>query len=114
MIEIRNFFTSLFAAYQPPGGGAASAPAASKSASKGEDAGQPVPAERTVRDTVTLSEGGQKIINLARGREFAEEIRAAPVDKDFAANLAKAMEDIFRITRLFTETIKMAFLGRRN
>ena len=108
MIEIRNFFTNLFIAHQPAGGGAAAAP----SASKGEGAGEPAPAERTVRDTVTLSEGGQKIINLARGREVAKEIRAAPVDKDFAANLLKALEDIFRITRLFTETIKMAFLGR--
>ena len=114
MTEIRNFFFNLFAAYQPAGGGAASAPSASKGASPGDGAGQPAPSERTVRDTVTLSEGGQKIINLARGREVAEEIRAAPVDKDFAATLAKAMEDIFRITRLFTETIKMAFLGRRS
>ena len=114
MTEIGNFFTRLFATYQPPSGGAAPAPSASKGASKGQGAGDPLPAERTVRDTVELSEGGQKIINLARGREFAKEIRTTPVDKDFAAKLAKALEDIFRITRLFTATIKMAFLGRHS
>ena len=114
MTEIRNFFSNLFTAQQLAGGGAAPTPSASKGASKDEGAGEPAPAARTVHDTVTLSEGGQKFVNLARGREVAEEIRAAPVDKDFAANLAKALEDIFRITRLFTETIKMAFLGRRS
>ncbi|MCH7832606.1 MAG: hypothetical protein IIC55_07005 [Proteobacteria bacterium] len=60
-----------------------------------------------------LSEGGQKIVNLARGQELAEEIRAAPVDKNFLAKLFKAQEDIFRITRLFIETFKAAFLGWR-
>ncbi len=114
MTEIGNFFTRLFAAYQPPAGGTAPAPSASKGASKDEGAGDPVPAGRTVRDTVELSEGGQRIINLGRGREFAKEIRTSPVDKDFAAKLAKALQDIFRITRLFTATIKMAFLGRRS
>ena len=110
MTEIRNFFVNLFIARQAAAGGTTSAPSTSKNGS----AGEPARGERTVRDTVTLTEGGQKIVNLARGRELAEEIRAAPVDKNFLANLFKAQEDIFRITRLFRETFKAAFLaGRR-
>ena len=108
MTEIRNFFTNLLFARQT-----AVRAALSPFARKGESAGEPVPAERTVRDTVTLSVGGHKIVNLARGLELAGEIRAAPVDKDFYANLLKAQEDIFRINLLFTETIKALFLERR-
>ncbi len=107
--EIRNFFVNLFIARQAAAGGAAPSP----STRTGGGTGGPALAERTVGDTVTLSEGGQKIVNLARGQELAEEIRAAPVDKNFVANLFKAQEDIFRITRLFTETFKAAFLGGR-
>ncbi len=107
---IRNFFVNLFNSRQAAAGGVAPSPSTSKGGGTGESA----LAARTVGDTVTLTEGGQKIVNLARGQELADEIRAAPVDKNFLANLFKAQEDIFRITRLFTETIKTAFLeGRR-
>ena len=68
---------------------------------------------RTGFDTVTLSEGGQKIINLARGNELADDIRSRPVDENFARKLFEAMQDIFRITRLFSENIKTAFQLRR-
>lgn len=108
--EIRNFFVNLFISRQAAAAGTVPLP----SASKGEGTGEPAFGGRTVGDTVTLTEGGQKIVNLARGQELAEEIRAAPVDKNFLSKLFKAQEDIFRITRLFTETIKAAFLaGRR-
>ena len=96
MTAIRNYFTNLLIARPPAGGDVA--PAAG--AAKGEDAGEPGRAQRTVLDTVTLSEGGHKIVNLERGRALAREIRAAPVDEDFAANLLKAREDVSRITRL--------------
>lgn len=109
MTEIRNFFANLFIARNPPGGSALS----TQSANKDKTSGEPAPGGRTIFDTVTLSGSGQKIVNLARGQELAEEIRAAPVDKDFAANLFKAQEDIFRITRLFTETLKALFPRRR-
>ncbi len=109
MTVIRNYFTNLFLARPPAGDGAAPAP----SASKGEGAGEAAPGGRNVHDTVTLSEGGHKIVNLARGLELAAEIRAAPVDKDFIAKLLKAQEDLFRITRLFGETIKAAFRQSR-
>ena len=65
MTEIRNFLTNLFIARHPAGAGAAPVP----SDGNGEGPGKPPPAGRTVRDTVTLSEGGYKIANLARGRE---------------------------------------------
>ena len=104
MTEIRNYFTELLSAYRPLVN-----PALKSEAT----AAPPPPSGRAVHDTVELSEGGQKIINLARGREVAAEIRAAPLDKDFAANLLKAQEDILRISRLFGETIKNAFLARR-
>lgn len=103
MTEIRNYFTELLSAYRPP----------ANPALKSAAAAAPPPSGRAVHDTVELSEGGQKIINLARGREVAAEIRAAPLDKDFAANLLKAQEDILRISRLFGATIKNAFLARR-
>ena len=107
MTGIRNFFTNLLIARQAAGGGVTPASFANKGA------GRPAPAERTIHDTVTLSDGGQKIVNLARGGELAREIRAAPVDKDFTVNLLKAQEDIFRITRLFSETIKASFMQWR-
>ena len=107
MTEIRNYFTELLSAYRPP------APPALKGEGAGAAAAAPPPAGRAVRDTVELSEGGQKIVNLARGREVAAEIRAASVDKDFAAKLLKAQEDIFRISHLFGATLKNAFLARR-
>ena len=115
MTEIRNFFTNLFNAHPSTGGRVAPAPFApsAPSANKGEGTGEPAPADRTIHDTVTLSEGGHKIVNLARGGELAKQIRAAPVDKDFAANLLKAQEDIFRINLLFAETIKALFLELR-
>ncbi len=111
MTEISNFFTNLFNARRPAAGATPtpSVPSAIKDIGTGEQ----VPAERTIRDTVTLSEGGQKIVNLARGGELAREIRTAPVGEDFAANLLKAQEDIFRINLLFSETIKALFLQLR-
>ena len=53
------------------------------------------------------------IHNLARGQELTREIRAAPVDENFFANLLKAQEAIFRINCLFSETIKAAFQQSR-
>lgn len=61
------------------------------------------------RDTVALSEGGQKIVNLARGNELAAEIRTAPADGTFAQRLRSAVNDVTRIGRLFGETLKSAF-----
>lgn len=109
MTVVRNYFTNLVPPRPPTGGGAE--PAAG--AAKGDDAGEAARTQRAVRDTVELSEGGQKIVNLARGQELARQVRAAPVDKEFMANLVKAQEDIMRITRLFGETFKAAFQERR-
>ena len=63
----------------------------------------------TLQDTVTLSEGGQKIVNLGRSQELAAQVRNAPADENFNTTLRKASEDIFRISRLFGETIRAAF-----
>ena len=109
MTEIRNYFTELLSAYRRPVNPALKG----VGTGGGEGVGVPPPSGRAVHDTVELSEGGQKIINLARGREVAAEIRAAPLDEDFAAKLLKAQEDIFRISRLFGATIRNAFLARR-
>ncbi|OEJ64681.1 hypothetical protein [Magnetovibrio blakemorei] len=62
-----------------------------------------------IHDTVSLSAGGEKIVNLNRGQELSQQIKNAPVDKDFAENLRKSTEDVFRITKLFTQTVKSAF-----
>ena len=68
---------------------------------------------RTVKDTVTLTDGGQKIVNLNRGNELAAEFRAKPVDKDYLASLSRAQEDVRRIGQLFAETIKALFAQSR-
>jgi len=83
-------------------------------AAKDGKAADPRPSsDRTVKDTVTLSDGGQKIVNLARGNELAAEFRGKPVDEGFFAALARARDDVLRIGRLFTETIKAAFQQSR-
>jgi hypothetical protein len=81
-------------------------------ADKGKD-GDAATDPRTVRDTVTLSDGGQKIVNLARGFELANEFRTKPVDKGFFSSLGRALGDVFRIGRLFLGTIKAAFAQSR-
>ena len=63
----------------------------------------------TLKDTVTLSEGGQKIVNLGRGQELADQVRSAPTDETFSATLRKATQDVFRISRLFGETLRASF-----
>lgn len=67
-------------------------------------------ARDTSQDTVTLSNaGGHRLVNLGRGQDLAQEIRNAPVDSSFAAKLFDAGQDIFRITRLFGQTVKSIF-----
>ncbi len=77
-----------------------------------DSGGKPASADRTVHDRVDLSGAGQGMVNLARGQELASEIRSKPIDESFVADLRKAMEDIFRITRLFTESIRASFKPR--
>lgn len=64
---------------------------------------------RTVHDTVSLSENGQKIVNLDRAASLAETIKSAPIDKDFATTLKQATDDMFRIGKLFSQTIRGLF-----
>jgi len=59
----------------------------------------------TTRDTVKLS-GGHDVVNLARGQELAKQMRDAPVDDAYARDLFDAGQDVFRISRLFNETLK--------
>ena len=65
--------------------------------------------DRTVHDTVTLSAGGQKIVNLARGAELSRDIKAAPIDETFAGKLKDASDDVFRIAKLFGGTLRALF-----
>jgi len=111
MAEIRDFFINIFNARQDAASKAASTSAATKP-SAAPEAPEAPQTQRTIRDTVTLSDGGQKIVNLARGSELANEFRNAPVDNDYGKKLAKAFEDITRVARLFTETFKSAFSSR--
>lgn len=92
-----------------PGGRAVS----STQVPSGQVSSEAAKSETTVHDTVSLSEGGQKIVNLNRGQELSQQIKNAPVDKDFAENLRKATQDVFRITELFTQSVKTAFNWKR-
>ena len=55
-----------------------------------------------VRDTLEISEDGQRIINLTRGAELAAQLPDAGADREaFNEALERAQEDIKRITTLF-------------
>jgi len=107
--SVRDVFNRAVNAGKPAPAGAAPS---NDSVAKDDSA-----SERTVNDTVTLSEGGQKVVNLGRGRDLAQEFKNAPPsthgDPSFAEALKQATADVFRITQLFTETIKSAFNWRR-
>ena len=61
-----------------------------------------VESDRTVWDTVDISEDGQKIINLTRCAELATQLPSAGADREaFDAALERAQGDIKRITTLF-------------
>lgn len=64
---------------------------------------------RRVHDTVSLSDGAQKIVNLQRGNVLADEARSRTVDKDYASFLGDSMSDIRRIGKLFNGTFMSFF-----
>jgi len=72
--------------------------------------------DRTIRDTLEISEEGQKIINLARAGELAGELPDATTDRAaFDAALESALKDVERIGLLFGSVLtqlsgKTAFL----
>jgi hypothetical protein len=103
MTEIRDFFLSVFNARQNINSGGPEAVQKTPAFNGATPQTEEETTQRTVRDTITLSEGGQKIVNLGRGNELANEFRNAPVNKDFANTLSAAFEDISRVARLFTE-----------
>jgi hypothetical protein len=69
----------------------------------------PAATERTITDTVDLSADGQKAINLNRGLEQANDIRAEKDPATLVEKLRQAMDDIFRVTKLFNQTFKALF-----
>lgn len=74
------------------------------------DSSKPVAGQdRTLQDTVELSAGAEKIVNLNRGAQLAESVKEAPVDKEFATTLRQATQDVFRITKLFAQTVRALF-----
>jgi len=72
--------------------------------------------DRTIRDSLEISEEGQKIINLARAGELAGELPDATADRAaFDAALEAALKDVERIGLLFGSVLtqlsgKTAFL----
>lgn len=68
--------------------------------------------ERERRDTITLSEGGHKIVNLNRAKELGDELRAEKDPDAFRDKLRRALEDIRRIGRLFHEVASSLFRRR--
>ena len=77
--------------------------------SKADATKAPTALDRTLQDTVELSAGAEKIVNLNRGAQLAESVKDAPVVKDFAITLRQATEDVFRITKLFGQTVRALF-----
>ena len=67
---------------------------------------------RADRDTIDLSEGGQKVINLARATELGAKLPDADTNPtEFSVALKRACEDIERITRLFSEVLTLLRVG---
>ena len=63
-------------------------------------------------DTIDLSEGGQKVINLARATELGAKLPNADTNPtEFSVALKRAYEDIERITRLFSEVLTLLRVG---
>ncbi len=73
------------------------------------------PARRSIHDTVQLSAGGEKIINLARAAELTQALPDATVDRAaFDAALARALGDISRIANLFGEVVAASGRAQQN
>jgi hypothetical protein len=100
MAEIGGITTASTAG--SPAGAAAPRPA-----KPAEDKARP--ADRAIRDVVALSPGGDKVVNVARGLELAEEMRRKRGDGSIAEDLRLALGDVFRIGRLFSEVLKAGF-----
>lgn len=77
---------------------------------KGGASANPAPADpRAARDTVTLSDGANEIVNLNRAQELGNDLKNAPAGEDISKNLAQASKDVMRITTLFNETVQALF-----
>lgn len=101
----------LFAVLTPRRRDTGSASAAAQGPRDSQAAGARHP--RAGFDTVTLSETGEKIVNLDRAKQLGAELRAEKDPDTFREKLRLAMEDVRRIGRLFGEVVRTAFLGPR-
>jgi hypothetical protein len=62
-------------------------------------------------DITSLSEGGGTVVNLAQTQVLIQRFESGALgDRDFVSALEKASRDVRRITTLFTETLKAAFV----
>ena len=63
---------------------------------------------RVDRDTIELSDGSQKAINLARATELGAKLPNADTNpKGFSEALKRGYKDIKRIIRLFSEVLTL-------
>lgn len=107
MVDIAH---SAYAAYNASGANqrsatAEAAKAASSATADNEQTDTGTAGSRTIHDTVSLS-NGSKIVNLERGLNLAQEVRAEKDPEKLADLLKAGFEDIKRVGRLFTETFK--------
>ena len=72
-------------------------------------AAEGAPTDRTIQDTVRLSAGGEKVFNVARGLELARDFRQGGAGPDQAKALRLAVNDVFRITSQFTQSVNQGF-----
>jgi hypothetical protein len=109
--SVRDAFQKASSGYRDEVGSVARSDSSTKPASEATPSASTL--HDAIHDTVSLSAGGQKVVNLSRGQELSQQLKNAPVDQDFAEKLRKSTEDVFRITELFTQTVKSAFSWMR-
>jgi ribosomal protein L13E len=87
----------------------ATAPPARAAAPRAQRPAEDAAPDRTIQDVVTLSSGGEKVLNVGRGLELAKEFRQGGAGADQAKALRLAVDDVFRITGRFTQSVNAGF-----
>lgn len=106
-----NIVTAYLNPYRPSSG----LPPAKESSTPAEKLTDAEIRKRTARDTIEISEEGHTIINLQRDKELASSLPDASKDRAaFDLALKKALEDVERIGKLFSEVLYSLYASPLN